>query len=104
MPEWSFRPSGPGIWLCVADEKNRLIGLELTDEDLERGAPFRTKCVYGPIPDPPEDDEAAFMEEMAKHCRCTSGPCDGVLAGGMCDEFIDDPDDDTIWDADMTDW
>ena len=36
----------------------------------------------------------AFVESMAKHCRCTRNvPCDGVLAGGMCDEIIDDDDD-----------
>ena len=34
----------------------------------------------------------AFVEEQAKYCRCTRGPCDGVLAGGMCDELIDDED------------
>jgi hypothetical protein len=28
-----------------------------------------------------------FVEEQAKHCRCASGPCDGVLAGGTCDEM-----------------
>ena len=34
---------------------------------------------------PPE-----FFEEMAKHCRCcqecSNPPCDGVCAGGMCDQ------------------
>jgi hypothetical protein len=33
----------------------------------------------------------SFFREMAKACRCcqTCGqpPCDGVLAGGMCDEY-----------------
>lgn len=31
---------------------------------------------------------AAFVESMAKHCHCEpagSRPCDGVLAGGLCD-------------------
>lgn len=28
----------------------------------------------------------AFLEDVAKYCRCEYGkPCDGVLAGGMCD-------------------
>lgn len=37
-------------------------------------------------------DYAAFAEEQAKHCRCAPGerPCDGVLAGGICDELGDD--------------
>ncbi len=34
---------------------------------------------------PPE-----FYEVMARHCRCctdcSNPPCDGVCAGGMCDE------------------
>lgn len=31
----------------------------------------------------------AFVEEMAKHCQCLPPhrcPCDGVLAGGICDK------------------
>jgi len=46
-----------------------------------------------------EDPEyQAFVESMAKHCRCRSSdvPCAGVLAGGLCDE-IDDSD---RWDSD----
>ncbi len=28
---------------------------------------------------------------MAKHCRCSRDrPCDGVLAGGLCDDIQDD--------------
>lgn len=43
-------------------------------------------------PDPFDDPSyQAFVEGAAKHCRCCSccrnPPCDGVLAGGMCDEF-----------------
>lgn len=36
----------------------------------------------------------AFVEEMAKHCRCSPRyrPCDGVLAGGVCDQMVDEPD------------
>jgi hypothetical protein len=51
------------------------------------------------------DDAAyqAFVEEMAKHCRCAPphpNPCDGVLAGGLCDELGNEPDftlDDLEW-------
>ena len=31
-----------------------------------------------------------FVEEMAKVCKCTplsDRPCDGLLAGGLCDEM-----------------
>jgi len=45
----------------------------------------------------PQDDHDtpeyhAFLAECAKHCRCTHSICDGVLAGGMCDEIIDEED------------
>lgn len=33
---------------------------------------------------------AAFVDEMAKHCHCTHGPCDGVLVGGLCDGIVED--------------
>lgn len=40
-------------------------------------------------------DYQAFVEDVAKYCRCSHGPCDGVLAGGMCDELdLADGDDD----------
>jgi hypothetical protein len=35
----------------------------------------------------------AFVDSMAKHCRCDGPVCGGVLAGGFCDEILDDPDD-----------
>ena len=30
-----------------------------------------------------------FVESMVPHCRCDAEyrPCDGVLAGGLCDNF-----------------
>lgn len=40
-------------------------------------------------PDPP----AELIEELAKLCRCQgnhSVPCDGLLAGGPCDELGQD--------------
>lgn len=46
--------------------------------------------------------EAEWIEEAAKHCRCADlwKPCEGVLAGGVCDELEDDREDE--WDED--DW
>lgn len=40
----------------------------------------------------PYDDPAyqALVEELAKQCRCTplsERPCDGLLAGGVCDDM-----------------
>lgn len=44
-----------------------------------------------------EDEEyQRFVESMVQHCRCAGcRPCDGVLAGGVCDDIQDDegPDD-----------
>jgi hypothetical protein len=31
-------------------------------------------------------DYWAIAAEQAKSCRCKYGPCDGVLAGGECEE------------------
>lgn len=33
-----------------------------------------------------------FVESMVQYCRCTGQPrpCDGVLAGGLCDNIHDD--------------
>lgn len=31
-----------------------------------------------------------FVDECSKRCRCSRGVCDGVLAGGFCDEIIED--------------
>lgn len=42
-----------------------------------------------------EGDAAAiqsFIDSMASLCHCSSGgPCDGVLAGGLCDNMQDEP-------------
>jgi len=43
-----------------------------------------------PQPEDPYDTQEyqSFVEEMAKDCRCephSARPCDGVLAGGICD-------------------
>ncbi len=44
----------------------------------------------------------AWVESMAKHCRCRSSdvPCAGVLAGGLCDEIDDSAD---RWEQDDND-
>lgn len=42
--------------------------------------------------DPDSPEYQAFVESMVPHCRCANNrPCDGVLAGGLCDDIQDDP-------------
>ena len=46
--------------------------------------------------DPYQSEEyARFVEGMIPHCRCSERyrPCDGVLAGGLCDGLSDERDD-----------
>lgn len=48
-------------------------------------------------PQPPKDEDPyqseeyqKFVESMVPYCRCTpeaNRPCDGVLAGGLCDDL-----------------
>lgn len=54
------------------------------------------RAVPKPEPDMTDDPQyQAWVESMAKHCRCSSDrPCAGVLAGGLCDDLQDDPCDD----------
>lgn len=52
-PQWLPRPSGPGLWVCVPENKsrfNQITTIDLTADDLARGAPFYVSRVYGPIP------------------------------------------------------
>jgi hypothetical protein len=39
-----------------------------------------------------QQDRDRWVAEQVKHCRCDPlwCPCDGVLAGGMCDEITAD--------------
>jgi len=56
----------------------------------------------------PASPPLEVVEALIKHCRCApccqTHPCDGVMAGGMCDEaecwcdgdcYADDSDDET---------
>ena len=42
-----------------------------------------------------------FVESMVPYCHCKAGncPCDGVLAGGLCDGITDDERDSIFDDA-----
>lgn len=53
------------------------------------------------IPEPKASEEIfnsesyqKFIDSMVSYCRCRAQdrPCDGVLAGGICDNIQDDPD------------
>lgn len=56
---------------------------------------FAVQCVRleypGDFTESPEYQK--HLEEMAKlcHCRSSECPCDGILAGGMCDNIQDNP-------------
>lgn len=54
LPAWHQRPTGPGLWLIEKSDYGSpypYLALELTQEDIDRGAPFDAKRVYGPIPE-----------------------------------------------------
>ena len=55
-PAWHDRPTGPGLWYCIGDKYKGTVVL-LSQYDLERGAPFYSTKVYGPIPKPPGKEE-----------------------------------------------
>ena len=69
---------------------------------------FREVAMMTPAPpkdeDPYQSEEyQRFVESMAEYCHCAAPhprPCDGVLAGGPCDGFDNEPDytlDDLEW-------
>lgn len=82
--------------VCVAMIELGLaeLGMETVEEifaDVARMTPEPAK-----EQDPFESAEyQKFVESMVPHCHCRERdrPCDGVLAGGMCDNIQDDPDD-----------
>ena len=43
-----------------------------------------------------QHDYEMYVADAAKACRCSDlwAPCEGVLAGGVCDELYDDEQDD----------
>lgn len=57
---WRERPSAPGWYIALPiDDCNMgmICVLRLTQADLDREAPFRTRAVFGPIPDPPMESK-----------------------------------------------
>lgn len=52
--------------------------------------------------DPFQSEEyVKFVESMVPlcHCKPSNRPCDGVLAGGICDGMVDDPEPEELdWD------
>lgn len=69
---------------------------------------FRDVAMMSPAPpkdeDPYQSEEyQRFVESMVEYCHCAAPhprPCDGVLAGGPCDGFENEPDytlDDLEW-------
>ena len=41
---------------------------------------------------PDTSEYQKFLADCAKRCRCTREICGGVLAGGLCDEMIEEDD------------
>jgi hypothetical protein len=56
---WRKRPSCPGAWVCIGE--GRLAGhdtvMDLTQDDIDTGAPFYSSAVFGPIPSQPDTVE-----------------------------------------------
>lgn len=54
LPQWHDRPPGPGLWACKskpwANGPKDDVMLNLSQEDIDRGAPFQCVAVFGPIP------------------------------------------------------
>lgn len=45
-------------------------------------------------------DYQRFVESMVPHCRCSGDrPCDGVLAGGLCDDVQEEREDEVALDG-----
>lgn len=60
-------------------------------EDIAKMKMTATEC--NSEPDPFESEEyQRFVESMVPYCHCKASncPCDGVLAGGLCDGITDD--------------
>ena len=57
VPQWRDKPSEPGWWVCSNHSREWYASaLFLTQDDLDRGAPFFSLAVYGPIPAPPNGE------------------------------------------------
>jgi hypothetical protein len=81
--------------LCLSSNSLSGIGnIEAYAEEIRECAQMLLGFIGKKDPEPFFDpystpEYAAFVEEMAKHCQCLpphSCPCDGVLAGGLCDK------------------
>lgn len=75
--------------------ENQVPSVTHAPDNLQRGALSVALGSAGLIPEPPDmlnDPEyQAWVESMAKHCRCKHDcPCAGVLAGGLCDNLTED--------------
>ena len=55
-PRWMDRPDRPGTWVCARIKTGEYgempdVAINLTQEEIDKGAPFVSKRVYGPIPE-----------------------------------------------------
>lgn len=74
-PAWMKKPSGPGMWVCMADEETdmRDILLDLSQANIDAGAPFYTEAVFGPIPEMPRCQCGKYADK--------TGYCENCLGG-----------------------
>lgn len=58
---------------------------------------FTSSNYQAPKPENPFESEEyeQFVQSMVPYCRCkeSNRPCDGVLAGGLCDDVQEPPED-----------
>lgn len=60
LPAWHKRPTCPGLWVCWEESQPEMLFtisaplIRMTQMDIDRGCPFATAAVFGPIPEPPE--------------------------------------------------
>ncbi len=64
-------------------------------------APINADPEYQDFLEDPEYQR--FLNWAASKCHCANGPCDGVLAGGFCDGFNHERDEDEWTDYDYGD-
>lgn len=91
-------------WHWCAEFDGLLVGPGMSELRFCKCLP-KDHPAFQTLPEDPYDtpEYQAFVEEMAKHCHCEPvhrRPCDGVLAGGMCDDMRNEREDLVKFDED----
>lgn len=67
IPCWHKKPTMPGLWSCYAEDQTRDwqgTVMRITAEQISRGVPFGTSCVFGPMPEPLKEMIDAAPQEV----------------------------------------